>query len=327
MNAKLKRLKDRVRGVIHLVMTPFDSNGELDEAALRTAVEHAADALAGEDAVFLTTASTGEFYAMSDDECKTVIRVTVEQLNKRFPVFVGTGRSGTRQTIELSRFAQDVGADGVMLLNPYYQPVTEEGLYRHFKAIAESIDVGIMIYNNPVMTKLWIPPELMARLSKIDNIIADKETITDAARFYRMTRAVDPADMAIICGIGQTVWPCFAVYGCPGFVTELANFAPQVAIDLYRSAKQKDFDRLVALLDRLEPYHLFRAEVVRKRSTIPTVASSFVSSGDFIVAHTVIKEAMNLVGLPGGTVREPAERLTPDEITQLKAVLRRIGVL
>jgi len=132
MAVNFKELKNKIKGVVHVVMTPFDKDGDLDEKALRISVNHVAEALKGQDAVFLTTGSIGEFYAMTDEECKTVIRVTAEELDGRFPVFAGTGRSGTRRTIELSQYAQQVGADGVMVLNPYYQPVTEEGLYRHF---------------------------------------------------------------------------------------------------------------------------------------------------------------------------------------------------
>ncbi|MHC4528551.1 MAG: dihydrodipicolinate synthase family protein [Planctomycetota bacterium] len=111
MALKPKEAKDKIKGVIHLVMSHFDENGALDEKAVRTATNHIAKALQGEDAVFVTTASTGEFYAMTDDECKTVIRATVEEVAGRFPVFAGTGRSGTRRTIELSQYAQEVDAD------------------------------------------------------------------------------------------------------------------------------------------------------------------------------------------------------------------------
>ena len=327
MAVNFKELTKKIKGVVHVVMTPFDKDGDLDEKALRISVNHVAEALKGQDAVFLTTGSIGEFYAMTDEECKTVVRATTEELDGRFPLFAGTGRSGTRRTIELSQYAQQVGADGVMVLNPYYQPVTEEGLYRHFKTLADSIDIGIMLYNNPVMTKLWIDPPLMARLSKIDNIIADTETITDADKYYWMQRAVDPNDMAILCGMGQLVYPFFAVFHCPGFVTELANFAPEIAVAFYRAAVRRDFDRLVELIDSIASYYELRSKILQSRSPVPGILSPFLAASDFALAHSMIKEAMNLTGLPGGTVREPIERLTAEEIEQLKAVLKQMGVL
>jgi len=318
------KLIQKVKGVIHLVVTPFDENGELDQKALAKSVDTVAKTLLGQDAVFLTTASTGEFYAMTDEECKTVIRLTAETLAGRFPLFAGTGRSGTRRTIELSQYAQSVGADGVMIVNPYYQPVTEEGLYRHFKQIAENIDIGIMIYNNPGTSKLWIPPELMARISKIKNVIADKETTADAAKFYWMQKMVNPRDMVILCGISQLVYPFFAVFGCPGFVTEFANFAPDIPINLYKAARERNFDKMAELVDKMSPYYLFRSEMCRKRGNIPTIVSPFLAASDLFLTQSIIKEAMNLTGLPGGTVRDPVERLTDQEKIQLKKILKNM---
>jgi 4-hydroxy-tetrahydrodipicolinate synthase len=327
MAIKPSELKDKVKGVVHLVMSPFDENGELDKKALRTTVDQIATKLEGEEVVFVTTASTGEFYAMTDEECRAVIRITAEEVAGRFPVFGGTGRGGTRLTVEMSQYAQEVGADGVMVLNPFYQPATEEGIYKHFKTLAENIDIGIMIYNNPSTTKLWIPPYLMARLSKIDNIIADKETISDAARFYFMQRAVDPADMSIVCGVGQLVYPFFCMFNCAGFVTEFCNFAPDTAIGLYKAAKAKDYDRVIELTNQIAPYYEFRGRLLGKRSPVPSVLSPFLSPNDLPLVQSIIKEAMTLTGLPGGTTRQPMEDLTAEEIEELREVLKEIGAL
>jgi len=322
-----KELKDKIKGIIHLVVSPFDKNGQLDEKMLRKSLNFTINALKGQDAVFLTTGSTAEFYAMTDDECKKAIAVAVEEVAGKFPVIAGTGRPGTKLTIEMSQSAQNLGADGVLVVSPYYQPATKEGLFRHFKEVAENIDIGIMIYNNPVTSKLWIPPELMARLSKIENIIADKENTTNAVAYYWMQKAVDPKDMVIICGIGQLMYTFYALYGCPGFVTEFANFAPDIAISFYEAAQQRDFDKLTQLADKIAPYQQFLVELARKRSAIPTVLSPYISSGELVLYQTVIKEAMSLVGLPSGAVREPMENLTAGEKEQLRKVLTDMGIL
>ena len=327
MSMEPKELKDKIKGIIHLVVSPFDKNGQLDEKMLRKSLNFTINALKGQDAVFLTTGSTAEFYAMTDDECKKAIAVAVEEVAGKFPVIAGTGRPGTKLTIEMSQSAQNLGADGVLVVSPYYQPATKEGLFRHFKEVAENIDIGIMIYNNPVTSKLWIPPELMARLSKIENIIADKENKTNAVAYYWMQKAVDPKDMVIICGIGQLMYTFYALYGCPGFVTEFANFAPDIAISFYEAAQQRDFDKLTQLADKIAPYQQFLVELARKRSAIPTVLSPYISSGELVLYQTVIKEAMSLVGLPSGAVREPMENLTAGEKEQLRKVLTDMGIL
>ena len=321
-----KELKDRIRGVLHLVMTPFDENEELDEKALREGVRWVAEKLEGEDVVFIPTGSTGEFYAMNDEECKRVAEIVVEEVNGKFPVIVGTARAGTRPTIEMSRFAQKVGADGVMVVLPYYHLVTEEGIYRHFKKIAESIDIGIMVYNNPVTSKLWISPELMAKLSKIDNIIADKENTPKAEAYYWMRRAVDPDDMVITCGLGQMMYPFEALFDCPGYVTELANFAPDTAVNLYKAAREKDIKKLTEIIDKIAVYHEFIRKLAKKRN-IPSVLSPHISIDTLPLYQSVCKEAMNLIGLPGGKVREPMENITAQEKDELKDVLKKMGVL
>jgi 4-hydroxy-tetrahydrodipicolinate synthase len=324
---KPKQLKDKIKGVIHLVLTHFDENDRLDEKAIRKSVDHVANALKDTDAVFLTTGSTAEFYAMTDEECKKAITIIVEQVTGRFPVIAGTGRPGTKGTIEMSQFAQEAAADGVLIVNPYYQPATQEGLLRHYRTIAENIDIGIMIYNNPTTTKLWIPPDLMAKLSKIPNIVADKENTTNALAYYWMQKAVDPDDMVIICGIGQLMYPFCALYGCPGFVTEFANFAPDIAIELYKAAQQRHFDKLTQLSNKIAPYQQFLSEVAQRRGLIPSVLSPYIASNELPFYQSVIKSAMSSTGLPGGPVRGPSENITEEERKELRLVLEEMGVI
>ena len=327
MAMKPHELRNRIKGIIHLVVTHFDDDDKVDENAIRKSVSHVANALKGQDAVFLTAGSTAEFYAMTDDECKKALAIVIDGVAGRFPVIAGTGRPGTKYTIEMSRFAQEAGADGVLIVSPYYQPGTKGGLFRHFQSVAESIDIGIMIYNNPTTTKLWIPPDLMAKLSKIPNIVADKENTTNALAYYWMQKAVDPKDMVIICGIGQLMYPFFALYGCPGFVTELANFAPDLAIAFYKAAQQKDFDKLTRLCDKFAPYQEFLGRVAQRRGPIPTILSPYIASNELPFYQTVIKSAMSLIGLPGGRVRGPSENLTPEETEELRRLLKEMEAL
>ena len=123
-----QELKSKIRGPVHLSMTPFNENEELDEKALRQCVRHVAERLAGEQAVFLVNGSTGEFFSMNDEECKLTAQAVVEEVDGRFPVIIGTARAGTRYTIEMSQHAQEVGADGVMVVSPYYHLTSSDEL-------------------------------------------------------------------------------------------------------------------------------------------------------------------------------------------------------
>jgi len=327
MSMTPKQLKDNLKGVVHLVMTPFGKDEEVDEPALRETTSHIASKLEGEDAVFLALGSTGEFYAMSDDECRRVAQIVVEAVDGRFPVIIGTSRAGTKPTIEMSRHAQSVGADGVMVTHPYYHLVTKEGLFRHYSRVADSIDIGIMVYNNPVTTKHYVTPDLMARLSKIDNIIADKENSQDALHYYFMQRAVDPKDMVVICGPGQLMYTFEALYGSPGYVTELANFVPDLAVALYKAGKERDFDKLTELADKIAPYHEFIGRVAAKQGPLPTVLSPHISIPALPFYQSVCKEAMKLVGLPGGRVRDPMESMPAEDRAELRRILKGMGAL
>ncbi len=322
-----KTLKERAKGVIHLVMTHFQDDGDLDLKSLKKSVQHVVTALKGNDAVFLTTGSTGEFYSLTEEETDKVIQTVVDTVGGAFPVIAGTGRAGTTPTILASQRAQKLGVDGVMVVNPFYHLVTLDGLYRHHRAVAESVDVGIMIYNNPVTSKMWIPPELMAKLSKIKNIVLDKENSSNVVSYYWMQRAVKREDMEIVCGLGQLFYPFEALFHAPGYVTELANFAPQLAVDLDRAAKRRDADKLTALMDRIALYHQFITECAKRRGALPTVLSPHISIPDLPFYQSVCKKAMELVGLPGGIAREPMENITEEEKGQLKEVLRKMEVL
>ena len=323
-----EEFRKSLRGVVHLVMTPFDENDEVDENSLRRSVKHVSNALRGEEAVFLVTGSTAEFYAMTDEENKKVIRVVVEELNGEFPVLAGTGRGGTRLTIQMSQAAQELGANGVLVVNPYYHLVTEEGLYRHYKQVAENIDIGIVIYNNAVTSKLWISPELMARLSKIPNIVGDKENTSNIAAYYLMQRAVDPEDMTMITGVGQLFYPFEVLFRSKGYVTELANFAPEIAVELHRAAKSKNIDKMTELMDkRISPYHLFLSRCAKRHGKIPTVLSPHIAIDELPIYQSACKSAMNLIGLSVGRAREPMENITAEEKEKLRGVLKQIGVL
>lgn len=320
-----QQLKSAIKGVIHLVMTPFGKNEDLDEKALRRTIRDAVTALKGEDAVLLTLGSTGEFYAMTDEENRRVAEIVVETANGDIPVIVGTARGGTRTTVAASRDAEAIGADGVMIVPPYYHMVTREGLYRHYKTVADSIGIGIMVYNNAITSKLHIDPPLLKRLSKIENIIACKENIWNIMGFYAAVKAVDPKDMVMICGVGQMMYKYEAPFGATGYVTELANFAPHVAIGMYKACQKRDYDEIEKWSNVIAPYAAFVGKVAAKRGALPTVLSPAITVNDQPFYQGVCKAAMELIGKPVGKVREPMENLTDAEKRELRGIIKKMG--
>jgi 4-hydroxy-tetrahydrodipicolinate synthase len=325
MVMKPNELRENLKGVMHLVMTPFNEKDELDEAALRTQLRYLVDQFKGEEVVFMAGASTAEFYAMNDKESKQYTKIVVEEVSGKFPVVVGTGRAGTHYALEMSKYAQEVGADGVLVINPYYHASTADGIYRHYKTLGEELDIGIVVYNNPITSSMWISPELMTRISKISNVVGEKDNTGSITALYRMYKTIDPRDMTVFTGFGCHMYQYAALFGCPAFVTELANYAPHLAFEMYRAGKRRDFETLFTLNEKVDPFFQFIDACASRRSAIPTTTSPLVVGTGQPIYQSVCKVAMELIGLPGGKVREPMENINETERAELRQILIKMG--
>ncbi len=320
---QLNDLKKAMKGINIVLMTPFNKDGSLDLEGMCANTRWLLERMAGKDFFLTALVSNGEFSNMSDDECKAVIKMVVEETAGRAVVMAGAGRAGTRETIKMCQYAQSVGADGVVVITPYYLVATEEGMYQHYKQVAESVNIGIMVYNNPVVSGSWIKPPLMAKLSKIPNIIADKEETPDIMSCYAMQKAVDPKDMAILCGGAEVMFSFEAVYGCPGFITDIANFAPDLSYSLYKAAAARDFNKVAEIIDSMAPYFSFVDKVTANHGS----HASIQGATELSVYIGVVKAAMDIIGLRGGEVRLPLVGLTGGEKAELRDVLRTMKVV
>ncbi len=225
---ELNELKKRMKGVFVVQTTPFSKDSSLDIDGMRTNTKWLVDYASGKDIILIPLGSTGEFYAMSWEERKAVIQMTVEKSKGKVLAFPGCGAAGSLEAIKLCQYAESIGAEGAMIVSPFYHIPEEEGMYCHFKQIAESVssDFGILLYNNPIVTGSWIAPPLMKRISKIPNIIAIKENTSDLVNYHSMQSEIEPEDAAVVAGMGEIMATCLAVFGCPGFISVSANFAP-----------------------------------------------------------------------------------------------------
>jgi len=319
---QLSDLKKAMKGVVIVQTTPFNKDGSLDLEGMRANTHWLLEHTAGKDFIFTPLGSTGEFYAMSDDECKAVIKMVVEEVKGKNVIMAGAARPGTRETIKMCQYAESVGADGVQIVLPYYHVPTEEGMYQHYKQIAESVNIGIIVYNNPDVSGSWIKPSLMAKISKIPNIIAVKENTPYVGSYYAMQRAVDPKDSVILCGLGEQMFSFVAVYGCPCFVSGKANFAPDLSYSLYQAAAARDFNKVVEIIDSMTPYSKFGGKVAANHGPLTSAGA-----GESSMYIAVQKAAMDIVGLRGGEVRLPTVGLTEEEKAELRDVLRTVKIV
>lgn len=328
MSLKPQEMKEKIKGIFHLSLTPFDKNGDLNVPALRESIRMVTENkdLEGEDIVFLALGTTGEFYAMSEAENKTVVDVVCEEVNGKFPVMIGSGRAGTKNTVEFSKYAQAAGADGLLVVPPYYTMPTTDGIIRHFETLAESVDIGITIYNNPAASKLWLPMPVIKRLSKVDNIIGLKENANNPNAFLSMMQNIDPNDMSIFAGLGHFMYQYMCFHGCDGYVTEMLNYAPHLALDLLHAGRAGDIAKVRETADKMNLFWNWVFRLAAKHSPVPSaVHASKDLPTDMPYYQAANKAAAVLCGMPAGYAREPMENIPESELDELREILKQMG--
>lgn len=238
------------RGSIVALVTPMHADGEIDDASLQRLVDfHVAQ---GTSAI-VSVGTTGESATLDEDEHCAVIRRTVELAAGRLPVIAGTGANSTREAITLTRCAREAGADAALLVTPYYNKPTQQGLYLHHKAVAEAVDIPQILYNVPGRTACDMLPETVARLAEIDNIIGVKEATGDLARVERLRADCGP-DFALYSGDDATARE-FMLHGGDGVISVTANVAPRLMQALCEAALAGDRERAEAIDARLAALH------------------------------------------------------------------------
>jgi len=317
----------RCKGIVPVQYCPYTESDALDVQGLRRNTEFLIEFAekGGKGVVIMTNGSTTEFYANSIEEQKEVIKTVVETVDGRLPVVAGTGKAGTKETIKMTKYAEDVGADCAMVVLPYYHTPTREGMYRHYEKIAESVKIGIMIYSNPDVSGSLLDADLTQKLSKIENIVALKDNVPNPADYAWKAASIDPQDMVLLNGLGELHYVGSAAYGLmyQGFITFIGNFAPSMSYEVYEAASTGDFKRALEALKRQMPIWNLLKKFMKKRedtSIIPRVLRSnymYMSVG---------KACMDIAGLSGGPLRPPMEDLTDEEKEEVRSVLGELGI-
>ncbi|MDY0040243.1 MAG: 4-hydroxy-tetrahydrodipicolinate synthase [Desulforhabdus sp.] len=209
------------QGAMVAIVTPF-KNGQIDEAGLRELIEFQ---IANGTHGIVPCGTTGESATLSFQEHERVVEITVEQVNKRVPVVAGSGSNNTEEAIRLTKHAKAAGADGALMISPYYNKPTQEGLYRHFKKVAETVDIPIIVYNIPGRTAVNIEASTMARLAEIDNIVGVKEA---AGVMKQITDIIARCgeDFVVLSGEDHLTFPLLCVGG-KGVISVSSNIAPR----------------------------------------------------------------------------------------------------
>ncbi len=291
-----------IKGIIVPVITPFHEDESLNESGLRQIINYLIER--GVHGIF-PCGSQSELFSLSMDEAKRVIDVAVEETNGRVPVLAGTGMVTTRDSIELSRYAEAAGADALSVITPYFIKPTPEELRKHFVRICESVSIPVLGYNNPGRTNVPLPPETVAAIAQeADNFVGIKDSsgdLTNTMAYIEQT----PPSFRTFMGRDTLIYAALC-YGCAGAVAATANVAPELVVGIYDAFQAGDH-----ALARDRQYQL------------SPLRQAF-SLGSFPV---VVKDAMNLMGLPAGPARAPITSITGQAREKLVAILRKMGKL
>jgi 4-hydroxy-tetrahydrodipicolinate synthase len=289
------------QGSFVAMVTPF-RNGSVDETKLRELVEfqitHGTDGL-------IPCGTTGESPTLSHDEHKRVVEIVVETARKRVHVVAGTGSNSTSEAIELTRHAERAGASGALVVNPYYNKPTQEGLYRHYRAVAESVSIPIITYNIQSRTAVNVETATMARLARdCQNIVGVKEASGSLDQMSQVIAACGP-NFTVLSGDDNVTLPLMAIGG-HGVISVIANILPKETSEMVHAALDNDWKRARELHHRLFP--LARAAFL-ETNPIP------------------IKEAMAIAGMIEPEFRLPMCRMSDANRETLRGVLKQYGLL
>jgi 4-hydroxy-tetrahydrodipicolinate synthase len=236
-------------GSFTALITPF-RNGDLDEPAFRRLVEwQISEGTHG----LVPVGTTGESPTLSHVEHKRIVELTVEVVNKRVPVIAGAGSNATSEAIDFTRHAAKVGASAVLVVTPYYNKPTQEGLYRHYKAISDSVDIPIVIYNIPGRSVVDMTVETMARCFALKNVVGVKDATANLARASQQRAAMGP-QFNMLSGEDATALG-FMAHGGHGCISVTSNVAPRLCADFQNACLKGDYKTALTLQDRLMPLH------------------------------------------------------------------------
>lgn len=280
------------------ISTPFDESG-INFEEFKKLVEF--QIIQGTDAI-IVCGTTGESATMSTNEKEDLIKFTVDIVDKRVPVIAGTGSNNTANSIELSKYAESVGADGLLLVTPYYNKTTQQGLIAHYSAIADTVNLPIILYNVPSRTGINILPETYAKLSKINNIVAVKEASGDISQVAKIAQLCGD-NLNIYSGNDDQVIPILSLGGL-GVISVLSNIYPKFVHNMvinYLNGKHNA--ALAAQLNSLELINTLFSEV----NPIP------------------VKEALNILGFNFGNPRLPLVEMSETAKVKLKQAIEKFA--
>jgi len=291
-----------LEGIIPPLVTPMLADESIDLPGLRAHIDFLLGH--GVHGIFVL-GTTGEFYALDDAEKQAVTAAAVEHCQERSPVYAGTGAESLREVLRLTKMAEREGVRGVSVITPYFIKPNQAELYDHFRRVAESTGVDVVLYNNPATCGgVSIEPDTVAKLAEIPNIVGIKDSSGDLQNTLELIQRT-PASFSVLMGRDTLLLPAL-MFGAKGAIPATCNIAPEFCVGIYESCRRGDIEAARAYQLRLSP--------VRMTLNLAT-------------GNGAVKEAMDLLGRPAGPNRRPISPLPPEKVDKLKGVLKAAGLL
>jgi 4-hydroxy-tetrahydrodipicolinate synthase len=295
-------MKFQPRGIIPALVTPLRDDETVDEPALRAVIDHV---IAGGVHGIFAVGSQGEFFALDLAEREKVAAIAIDAARGRVPVYVGTGAVTTRECVQLTRRAAEQGAAAVSILTPYFIKPTQQELITHYRTIADAADVPILLYNCPARTGVSIDAATARALAAVPNIVGVKDSSGSLIQTEEYILATRDLDFHVLAG-NDALIAATLIMGGKGSIAATANVAPSIVAGIYEAVQAGDFARARDL-----QYRLFPLRKAFELGTFPIV----------------VKEAMNLIGVPAGPARSPVGPISADMRERLRAILVEMGLI
>ena len=291
------------KGIIPAMVTPIDAAGRINESALRKLTEHL---IGGGVHGLFPVGSQGEFFSLTLEQKKEAVRIVVDETRNRVPVYAGTGAVTTREAIETTRIAQDLGVSAVSVITPYFLVPSQKELIIHYQAIAKACpNLPILLYSNPDRTQVPFPTSTVLELAAVDNIVGIKDSSGDMSmtgEYIRLTRGMN---FHVLMGRDTLIYAALC-YGAAGSICATGNVDPRVPVEIYEAFMAGDHKRALEAQYRLAPLRIA------------------FGLGTFPV---VIKEALNMIGIDAGPAVLPVGPMTRENREKLRQVLMDMGLI
>lgn len=290
-----------VKGIIVAMVTPLTQGQKINKKSTNILLDYIMNA--GVHGVFVISGA-GEFSSLSFEEKKELLEIVVNEVNGRIPVYAGTGAVTTSEAVHLTQTAEKIGANGVSVIAPYSISLTQNELYDYYTEIARHTHLPVILYNHPKRTGLNLSVDLVKKLSHAENIVGIKDSSGDLSLTIEYIRCVDDG-FSVLMGIDTLIYASLAC-GAQGAISSTANVTPKLAVKIYESVIKGDYQ--TGLKAQYDLIPLRRAFAL---GTFPAV----------------LKESLNLIGIPVGSTRRPVESLNEENKENLRQLLVDIGIL